>query len=154
MRHIRALIAAFALLALLVAPTAPLFAAAPAMPSTGTGIDGLTFHLSGTFSAATVAGIISFRAPTDVQVLYVTVVNQAKGGTQGVSTLGCLNAGTLFTNAVDLTGTAGAILEATLVAAQQSIVKDATVTCDLTITGGTAPTISNITVVIWIQRRS
>ncbi len=132
---------------------APTHAAAPAMPALGTGIDGLTFHLSGTFSASAV-GVVSFRAPTDLQVLYVTVVNQAKGGTQGVSTLGCLNAGTLFTNAVDLTGTAGAILEATLVAAQQSIAKDATVTCDLTITGGTAPTISNITVVIWIQRRS
>lgn len=149
----RILIALLALM-LLFAPAAPLYAASPLMPALGSSVMPLTFHLSGTIAAGTYTGIVSFRAPFDMQALYVTVVNQAEGGTQGTSTLGCLNAGTLFTNAVDLTGTPGTVLEATLVAAQQAIAKDATVTCDLAITGGTAPTISNITVTIWAQRRS
>ncbi len=141
-------------LTLLLAPAASLQAASPIMPALGSAVLPLQFHLTGTIAAATYTGIISFRAPFDMRALYVTVVNRAKGGTQGTSTLGCLNAGTLFTNAVDLTGTAGAVLEATLVSAQQNIAKDATVTCDLTITGGTAPTISDVTVMIWVQRRS
>lgn len=148
----RILIAVLALM-LLVAPAVPLYAASPLMPALGSSVMPLTFHLSGTFTASA-TGVVSFRAPFDMQALYVSVVNQAKGGTQGTSTIGCLNAGTLFTNAIDLTGTAGAVLEATLVGAQIGIAKDATVTCDLTITGGTSPTISNITVVIWAQQRS
>lgn len=127
------------------------FAAAPKLPSVSTAVFPLTFHLTGDVAAAT--GIISFPAAADMRVLYVTAVAQAKSGTQGTSTIQCKNGSTAFTNAMDLTGTAGTAVEATLVAAQQSIAKDTVVTCDLVISGGSTPKLFNINVVIWAQRR-
>jgi hypothetical protein len=147
----RILVALLAL-ALLGAPLAAL-AAPPALPSTGTAIYTLTFHLSGQWAAATKTGIITFTAPSAMRVLYVQAVAAAKGGTQGTSTLTCNNAGSAVTNAMDLTGTAGTVIEATLVAAQQSIAGGNKVTCDLVISGGSSPTLDNITVGITYQRQ-
>lgn len=137
--------------ALIAAPAA--HAASPAMPAVGTAVYPLAFHISGQYSASK-TGIIKFTAPYTMRVLYTTATIQAKGGTQGTSTITCSNAGNAFTNAMDISVTAGTVVEATLVAAQQSIAKDAAVTCDLVITGGSSPTIDNISVLIWYQRRN
>ncbi len=152
------ILAAFLLAAVLalvpLAVTAPpVQAASPAMPATGSALFPMTFHLSGTYTTSATAAI-QFNAPFPMRLLYATVVVQAKGGTQGTSTIQVKHAGTAVTNAIDLTGTAGTNLEATLTAAQQSVAKDGTVTADLVITGGTSPTLSNVTVTLWYQRRN
>ena len=152
---LRRFVTGLLLVAVALAPGASLVqAASPLMPAMGSAVLPLQFHLTGTIAAATYTGIIGFRVPFDARVLYVTAFNRAKGGTQGVATLTCNNGASAFTNAIDLTGTAATMLEATLVTAQASLAKDATVTCDLVISGGTAPTISDITVSMWLGRRS
>lgn len=128
-------------------------AAAPALPAIGSDLQVLTFHLSGQYTASK-TGIVKFNAPFDLRILYVEVAIQAKGGTQGTSTVQVLNAGTGVTNAMDIgTPAAGTVVEATLTAAQQSVAKDAALTVDLVITGGTSPTIDHISVVIVTGRR-
>lgn len=151
MKPQRFLAAVFVVLCLAVS-VLPANAASPAMPSISTPVYPATFHLSGQYTAS-VAGVASFRMPFNVRVLYVTMNVGAKGGTQGTSTLTCTNATNAFTNAVDLTGTAATLLEATLVSAYQSVAKDALVTCNLVISGGTSPTLNDITLVLWYQRR-
>jgi hypothetical protein len=132
----------------------PAVAASPAMPGVGTPVYPASFHLSGQYTASK-AGIIQFRMPYTARVLYVSAITQAKGGTQGTSTLTCKNGATnAFTDAMDLSGTAGTVIEAVLVSAYQSIAKDTVVICDLVITGGSNPTLDNISVVIWYQRRN
>src|SRR5688500_14515124 len=77
-------------------------AASPAMPSVSTAVYPAPFLIAGQFGVDK-AGIISFRAPFNMRVLYATMNVQAKGGTQGTSTLTCKNGSNAFTNAVDLT---------------------------------------------------
>ena len=127
--------------------------ASPLMPALGSNIMPITFHLSGAHTAS-VTGQIKFNAPFDMTVLYVTASIQAKSGTQGTTTLTLTNATNAFTNAMDLgTPAALTVVEATLVAAQVAVAKDAAVQGDLVITGGSTPSISNISVCVWVQRR-
>lgn len=131
----------------------PAGAAAPQLPAIGAALQVLTFHLAGQYTASK-TGIVKFNAPFDLRVLYVEAAIQAKGGTQGTTTLQILNAGTGVTNAMDLgTPAAGTVVEATLTAAQQNVAKDAAITADLVITGGTSPTIDHVTLVIVVGRR-
>lgn len=128
-------------------------AAAPALPSLGSDLQVLTFHLSGQYTASK-TNLVKFNAPFPLRVLYVQASIQAKGGTQGTTTLQVLNAGTGVTNAMDLgTPAAATVVEATLTAAQQNVAVDAAITADLVITGGTSPTIDHITLVVVVGRR-
>jgi len=128
-------------------------AAAPQLPALGANLHILTFHASGQFNASK-TNLVKFPAPFDLRVLYVTAAIQAKGGTQGTTTLTVLNAGQAVTNAMDIGSPAAAtVVEATLVAAQQNVAKDAAITADLVITGGTSPTIDHISLVIVVARR-
>src|SRR2546430_4529240 len=55
-------------------------------------------------------GVVKVNVPFPVRVLYLHASIRAKGGTQGVTTLQCFNAGTAVTNAMDLgTPAAGTI---------------------------------------------
>lgn len=147
-----ALLLAFTVLLPFLAPPPPsVEAAAPAFPGGGSAVMPLTFHLSGQFTASK-TGIVKFSA-MDMRVLYVTASIQAKGGTQGTTTLTVNNGASAVTNAMDLSGTAGTIVEATLVTAQRNVAKNTAITADLVITGGSSPTIDHITLVIWVQRR-
>jgi hypothetical protein len=128
--------------------------AAPNFPALGSSIVPVVITLQGTIAAATIADIVKFNMPFDAWLLYATCCAQAKGGTQGTSTLTVLNAGQAVTNAMDLaTPAAKTVVEGTLVAAEQDIAKDAAVTADLVISGGSAPTLSHITITLWFQRR-
>lgn len=133
-------------------PTVAL-AASPAMPSVATPVYPVLIHLSGQWTTSS-AAVVNFRMPYPAHVLYASVITQAKGGTQGTSTMTCKNASNAFTNAMDISGTAGTVVEATLVSAYQNIAKDTVVSCDLVISGGSSPTIDNITVTLWMQRRN
>ncbi len=132
---------------------APAEAAWPQLPAIGANLEVLTFHFSGQFTASK-TNLMKFTAPFDLRVLGVQAAIQAKGGTQGTTTLQVLNAGTGVTNAMDLgTPAAATVVEATLTAAQQNVAKDAAITADLVITGGTSPTIDNITLIVVVNRR-
>ena len=146
-------ITVLALAAVPVLATAPAFAAAPQLPAPGANIQILTFHASGQYTASK-TNLVKFPAPYDLRILYAAAAIQAKGGTQGTTTLQVLNAGTGVTNAMDLgTPAAATIVEATLTAAQQNVAKDAAITADLVITGGTSPTIDQITLILVVGRR-
>lgn len=146
------LVAILALAPLLALPPAA-HGAAPALPAIGSNLQVLTFHLSGQYNASK-TGLVKFTAPFDLRILYVQAAIQAKGGTQGTTTLQILNAGTGVTNAMDLgTPAAGTVVEATLTAAQQNVAKDAAITADLVMTGGSTPTIDHVTLVLVVGRR-
>lgn len=155
MKPMKKFLAALVVAVLVLAPFQALVtqAASPAMPSIGSSVIPMVFHLSGTYSASATA-VIQFSAPFPMRLLYATAVVQAKGGTQGTSTIQVKHAGSAVTNAVDLSGTVATNLEGTLTAAQQNIAKDASVTADLVITGGSSPTLSNVIVVLWYVRRN
>jgi hypothetical protein len=128
-------------------------AAAPQLPPPGSSVLIIPIHVSGQYNASK-TNLVKFPAPFDLRVLYVTAAIQAKGGTQGTTTLTVLNAGQAVTNAMDLgTPAAAAVVEATLVGAQQNVAKDAAITADLVITGGSTPTIDNITLMVVVGRR-
>jgi hypothetical protein len=137
--------------AMLLAPTLAL-ATPPSMPGVSSPVYPVAFHISGQWSASK-TGIVNFNTPFPIRVLYTTVMTRAKGGTQGTSTVTCKNNTNAFTDAMDISGTAGTVVEATLVAAYQSIASNTKVICDLAISGGSSPTIDDITLVIWYQRR-
>jgi hypothetical protein len=141
--------------ALAIAPIAapPAQAAAPNLPGIGASLIVLPFHISGQYTASKTA-LVKLNMPFPARVLYVHASINAKGGTQGTTTLQCLNAGTGVTNAMDLgTPAAGTIVEATLTAAQQNVAKDAAFTCDLVMTGGSSPTINDVTLIVVLGRR-
>jgi len=170
----RSLVAVLVLATLVFAPLAPAtFAAPPNFPALGSSIQALTFHISGTHTA-TETNLVSFVAPFNFRILYMTAVARAKSGTHvsahGRSTLIVKNAGTAVTAAVGTpagvgravalpaAGTAtetnaSTALGAPLVAAQQSVASGAALTADLQ-TWGSSPSLSDITLVIWVQRQS
>jgi hypothetical protein len=109
--------------------------------------------LTGLLNASS-ADVIQFPAPVDCTLLYATCSAQAKGGTQGTSTVTVKNAGVAMTNAMDLGAPAAkSQVEATVVDAQRLIAKDATVSVDLVMTGGTAPTLTNVSIFMVFARR-
>lgn len=150
---------ALILTVVMLAPAA-LWAASPAMPGLGSAVFPMTFHLSGQY-ASSQSNVIAFRAPVALRVLYATAVAKAKGGsnvtTSGASHVQLFNAATAMTTpntGMDLGNPAAAtVAEATLLASQQSVAKDATLSGDL-IVWGSGPTLQDITVVIWVQRRN
>jgi hypothetical protein len=158
-RHLttRVKILALVLTALMLAP-AVIWAASPAMPALGSAVWPITFHLSGQ-STATKANIARFNAPMNLRVLYATAYARAKGGSN-VNAHGATNV-TLFNNgtAINVGGmdlgnpAAGTMVEATLQATQQNVAKDTPLSADLQV-WGSSPTIDDITVIVWVQRRS
>jgi hypothetical protein len=157
MRHFtkRVRILALVTVAVMLAPVA-IYAAAPSMPSVGTAVYPMVFHISGA-NTATKANVVKFNAPFNLRLLWATATFQAKSGTHtnshGTSNVTVLNAGQAATNAMDINATsAGTVIEATMVAAQQNVAVNGAVTADLTL-WGTSPSVTDVTLVVWVQRR-
>lgn len=141
--------------AVMLAPVV-LYAAAPSLPSVGTAVYPMTFHVSGSQSA-TKANVVKFNAPFPLRLLWATASAQAKTGSNvnshGTTNIVVNNAGTLASSAIDLGNPAAAVVaEGTIVSAQGNVAVNTAVTADLTV-WGSSPTISDITLVIWVQRR-
>jgi hypothetical protein len=127
--------------------------ASPALPSIGSAMLVFPFHFSGQFNASK-TNLAKFNAPFDMQLLYANCSIQAKGGTQGTTTLQVKHAGNGVTNAMDIgTPAAATVVEATLTPSEQDVDKDGAVSVDLVITGGASPTIDNISLLLVYQRR-
>ncbi len=141
-----------ALLMFVMPPVEFARAAAPTLPALGSSVQILTFHLSGQYTAATYTGVVKFNAPYAMRVLYVQAVVRAQGGTQGTTTVQVKNAGSNVTNAMDLTVAAGTVVEASTYT-NRSVAKDAAVTADLVISGGSSPTINDVTILMVVGRR-
>ena len=115
----------------------------------------IVVHLSGTHTAS-VANAAKFRVPQACRVVRVAATAQAKGGTQGTSTLQVQQGAStnLLSAAIDLaTPAADTWTEGTLAKANTNdlgvrLEKETEVTVDLVISGGASPTLSHITVQI------
>ena len=135
-----------------------LWAASPAMPALGSSVFPVIFHLSGQ-STATKTNIARFNAPFGMRVLYATAYARAKGGSNvnahGATNVKLFNGSTAITVAgMDLGNpAAGTMVEATLEATQQNVNKDTALAADLVV-WGSSPTIDDVTVTVWVQRRN
>jgi len=153
----RVQVIAIALAVLTVLPGL-IWAASPNFPALGSAVFPVTFHLSGQ-STATKTNIASFQAPVNLRVMYATAFARAKGGSNvnshGSTNVQLFNAGNaMTTSGMDLGNpAAGIIAEATLLAAQQNVARDAALSADLVV-WGSSPTIDDVTVTIWVQRRN
>lgn len=150
-----ALIAVVALI-LGVVPAPTVLADSPAMPAVGSPVQALTFHISGAYTASK-TNLVNVKLPYNVTVLYATAAAQAKSGTHANSWIRLKNAGTEFSHVMDLGGVAAAsVVEATLLDSgpDHKIAKDAALTADLEYGGGSSPSLSEITLTIWVQRRN
>ncbi|HJR01843.1 MAG TPA: hypothetical protein VKA83_09440 [Methylomirabilota bacterium] len=135
-----------------------IWAASPNFPALGSSVFPVIFHLSGQ-STATKTNIARFTAPVNMRALYATAYARAKGGSNvnshGATNVQLLNNGVaMTTSGMDLGNpAAGTMVEASLLSAQQNIARDTALSADLTV-WGSAPTIDDITVTVWVQRRN
>lgn len=108
----------------------------------------LIFPLQGQFTAS-ITGKLKFQAPQGMAILGVSAVARAKGGTQGTSTIDVLAAGTsVLTGAIDISGTAGTIVAGVLTTAPTKVAKDTAIQVNLVVSGGSSPTLDDITLQI------
>lgn len=130
-------------------------AAAPAFPALGSSVMAIPFHITGA-KTATVASVIQFNAPFDMRLLYATLSMSAKSGSllnsHGASNVTIRNNGAAALTIDLVQPAAGAVQEATATAANLSVTKDQPVTADLTM-WGSSPSVTDLSVVIWVQRR-
>lgn len=164
LKHVTKRVQILALIAaVLILGPAVLWAASPAMPALGSSIWPMTFHISGQYTA-TATNIAKFTAPVAMRLLYATASARAKGGSNVVAgsttaetNVQILNAGTGMTTGalgIGLGNPAAAVVaEASLLATQQNIAKDAAVSADLVLLGNN-PTVNDVTVTLWFQRRN
>lgn len=156
MKKLLALVLTLAVLALAI-PAASVHAASPAMPTIGSQVQALTFHLSGQYSTGTKTGVVKLPMPYGVRLLYATCAANAKGGTHGTATghVKLQVDGTEASHIMDLGVVAAAtVVEATLFSTKQNIDKDSVLTADLTLISGSSPTLTDITCTVWVQRRT
>lgn len=114
----------------------------------------IVVHLSGTYNTS-VANAAKFRVPQGCRVVRIAATAQAKGGTQGTSTIQVQQATTaLLSSAIDIgtpaadTWTEGVLAKANTYDLGVRLEKEAEVTVDLVITGGSSPTLTHLTVQI------
>ena len=140
-------IAAFVLLAwALVAPAPELRAATPNYPL-GVGVEMITFHVSGQYTATT-AGVVKFLMPFKAKLLGFSANARASGGTSPTLTVDLKQGATsMLTAPVSLTAATPA--EATL--ASTAIADESTISMDFAITG-TTPTWNDITIIMTVAR--
>lgn len=166
------LLAALLALVSVAAPMLPALAAPPNMPAVGSALFPVAFHITGA-KTATVTNVVAYTAPFAMRVLYMTAVASAKSGTHlsahGRSTLIVKNAGTNITAAVatpqgpglavalPTAGTAtetnaSAALGTIMTSSAQNVASGSAVTADLQL-WGSSPSITDISFVMWVQRR-
>lgn len=128
--------------------------AAPSVSAAIAPLIPIVLHLTGQFTASA-AAIAEFRLPQGCRIVRIGASAQAKGGTHGTTTLDVTKGGTsVLSAAIDLkTAAAGAWTEGTLAKAATADVgvdaaKEAEMQVNLVVTGGTSPTIDNVTVQI------
>lgn len=155
MKRIISILLALAVVALVAIPAVPVAdAASPNMPAVSSPIQALTFHLSGTYSA-TKSNLVQVKLPYNVRVLYVTAVAQAKGGNHQSSRVACYGNALPFVDTIDLgTPAAATVVEGTILDSPPNVAKDTALACDLNLLGPGSPTLSDITLSVWVQRRN
>jgi hypothetical protein len=135
---------AVALALLAIAPAGR--AATPNYPL-GTGVEMITFHVSGQYTATT-AGVAKWLQPFKAKLIGFSASARASGGTSPTLTVDLKQGGTTMLSA-PVSLTAGTPAEGTL--ASSTIADEATMTVDFTI-GGTSPTWNDITIIVTVAR--
>lgn len=123
---------------------------APNVSSTITVIRPIAILIAGQ-SGASAAAVATVRMPQKCQVVAVSAIARAKGGTHGTTTLDAKNGSTSIVSAVlDLNVAAGTRVDGTVVKNTGDLGsvfdKDDELVIDLVMSGGSSPTLDDITV--------
>jgi hypothetical protein len=98
-----------------------------------------------------IVGLANFRPPVNIQVLAFSVVARAKGGTHAATVFTLKNGATTVATADYVATAAGVRLEGTIV--NELVAADTELTVDFTETGGTTPTLDDISIQIdYVER--
>lgn len=123
-----------------------------ASPGIGIATKSIVLHRTTQLTTTDLVGMFAWRPPQNIQVLGFSVVARAKGGTHA-STVFDLMAGATLVASVNLTAVAaGAVGEAATIASE-NVAADTLLTVNFTETGGTTPTLDDVSVQIdYIER--
>lgn len=106
------------------------------------------FFLDSQLTTTDLTAVVKFNAPQKIKVLACSVVSRAKGGTHA-ATVFDFKQGSSVISSIDVAAVAaGTRADGTIVAAQAVVAKGVEISVDFTETGGTTPTLDDVSLQI------